>query len=154
MSKKSTKTKKVSNPVGRPSDYSEEKANLICEIISTTTLGLPKICESRNDLPHHDTVRVWRLQYPEFSVKYARAKLTQADLLAEECLDIADNSTSETHNICRLRIDTRKWLASKLLPKQYGDSTLLEQKNEENAQLKSELLALRAELDEKNKKPF
>jgi hypothetical protein len=67
--------------------------------------------------------------------------MQQADLLAEECLEISDdahddikydkdgNETCNTEFVARarLRIDTRKWLAAKLLPKQYGDA-----KKEEN----------------------
>jgi hypothetical protein len=53
-----------------------------------------------------------------------------------------------------LRIDTRKWLASKLLPKQYGDKVIIEQKTEENEKLMSEILELRKKLEAKNKKDY
>jgi len=139
---------------GRPSEYTQEKGDKICKIISTTSLGLPKICSMHEDFPQPSTVREWRLKYEEFSAKYARAKLAQADILAEECLEIADNSISENYNADRLRIDTRKWLASKLLPKQYGDTKLLEQKTEENEKLREELITLRTKLDESNKKEY
>jgi len=151
---KSLKKKKESNPVGRPSSYSEEKTDKICELISTTTMSLDQICILNDDFPDETTVRRWMLKNEEFYRQYARAKMKQADILAEECIKIANSANYEDVAVARLKIDARKWLASKLLPKQYGDSTLLEQKNEENAQLKIELMALRAELDAKNKKPF
>ncbi len=71
--------------------------------------------------------------------RYARAREIQADRMAEEILEIADDATndfmerrgkdgrkkvefnSENVNRSRLRIDTRKWLAGKLKPKVYGD---------------------------------
>jgi hypothetical protein len=120
--------------VGRPTDYNETIAALICERVATSTLGLNKLCTIYEDMPSKFTVNLWRYKHPEFSTLYAQAKLVQADLLAEECLDIADDSTNDTLinedgfetcntewiNRCRLRIDTRKWLAAKLLPKQYG----------------------------------
>lgn len=71
--------------------------------------------------------------------QYARAKEESADSLADEILDIADNATNDWmkrnhgeddpgwvangENIqrSRVRIDTRKWIASKLKPKKYGD---------------------------------
>lgn len=146
--------KKQQKERGRPCKYTEELGNFICEIISTSSIGLPKICESYDFLPHHDTVRKWRLEIPNFSAQYARAKLAQADILAEECLEISDNSTSVNYHTDRLRIDTRKWLASKLLPKQYGDKLLLEEKTEENDRLKEELIKLRRDLDERNQKEF
>lgn len=117
-------------------------------------MGLGEICGDIKDLPVPSTIRLWRLNNPEFSAKYARAKLIQADILAEDCLDIAAISTPESYGPDRLRIDVRKWLASKLLPKQYGDRVLLEQKTEENEQLKEELKALRLKLDKKNKKSY
>ncbi len=152
MPKKEEKANKKT--LGRPRKYTQELGDFICEIISSSSFGLPKICEFHEFLPHESTVRKWRVDFPDFSAKYARAKLAQADILAEECLEIADNSVNENYNVDRLRIDTRKWLASKLLPKQYGDTKLLEQKTEENEQLKEELLILRKELDERNKKEY
>ncbi len=125
---------KAKAKVGRPTDFNDKIASLICERVATSTLGLNKLCALYDDMPVKSTVNQWRYKYPEFSTQYAQAKLFQADLLAEECLDIADDSTNDTLineegfetcntewiNRCRLRIDTRKWLAAKLLPKQYG----------------------------------
>jgi hypothetical protein len=34
---------------------------------------------------------------------------------------IADNATNEDYNVARLKIDSRKWRASKLAPKVYGE---------------------------------
>jgi hypothetical protein len=151
---KKLETIKPKNPEGRPTKYTPELANRICELISTKPVGLGELCTRIKDLPSSSTIRLWRLNNAEFSAKYARAKLIQADILAEDCLDIAACSTPETYTVSRLQIDTRKWLASKLLPKQYGERVLLEQKTEENDKLKEELLALRKELDERNKKEY
>ena len=145
---------KPKRPKGRPREYTKELGDRICEIISTSSAGLAKICNFHDFMPHEETVRRWRLQNEDFSGQYARAKILQADILAEECLEISDNSTAHTFGVDRLRIDTRKWLASKLLPKQYGDKLQLEQKTEENEQLKAELLSVRAELNEYYKKSF
>ena len=125
---------KAKAKTGRPTDYTPELAALICERVATSTLGLNKICLAE-DMPSKFTVNLWRYKYPEFSTQYALAKLVQADLLAEECMEIADDDSEDTKiNMLtgeevannefiarsRLRIDTRKWLAAKLLPKQYG----------------------------------
>lgn len=126
--------------MGRPTDYCQEMADLICQRVATTTMGLARMCEKYDDMPEKSTINLWRYKYPEFSSQYAQAKLKQADLLAEEMLDIADDGTNdwmqsfgesgetiykqngEHVNRSRLRIDTRKFLAAKLLPKQYGDA--------------------------------
>jgi hypothetical protein len=136
--KKYTYSKKM----GRPTIYCEELAAFICEKVATNTFGLSKLCAIYDDMPHSDTINVWRYRYPDFSARYAQAKLFQADLLAEEMLDIADDGrndwmenvtqtqdgsssvgwkfNSEHVQRSRLRIDTRKFLSEKLLLKQYG----------------------------------
>jgi hypothetical protein len=124
---------------GRPTDYCEETAALICERVATNTVGLLRLCAMFPDMPTKATINLWRFKHPEFSAQYAQAKLMQTELLAEECLDIADDSRNDwmesldddeqgegwrlngDHvNRCRLRIDTRKFFAAKLLPKKYG----------------------------------
>ena len=123
--------------IGRPTDYTPELADLICELVASTTCGLQKLCNGHAALPDKVTINRWRHRFPEFRTQYAQAKCEQADLLAEECLDIADDDSGDIKlspdgfELCntefiaraRLRVDTRKWLASKLLPKQYGQKT-------------------------------
>jgi hypothetical protein len=54
---------------------------------------------------------------------YARAREERADLLAKEILEIADTPCTNQVEVAqqRNRLDTRKWLASKLAPRKYGD---------------------------------
>lgn len=89
-------------------------------------------------MPSVQTVFSWMRRFPKFLEQYARAKEESADALADEMLEIADNATNdwmqrhgkddagwvangEHIQRSRVRIDTRKWLASKLKPKKYGD---------------------------------
>ena len=69
-------------------------------------------------------MRGWALnaQHP-FSANYARAREIGYHKLADETLDIADADETEAGQVARdrLRVDTRKWLLSKALPKIYGD---------------------------------
>ena len=135
---------------GRPTKYGEKLAALICERVATHTCGLNRLCEMYDDLPSKFTVNLWRYKHPEFSTLYAQAKLVQADLLAEECLEIADDDSrdvkvnpetgdeylnTEFVARARLRIDTRKWLAMKLLPKQYGDNKKDDNTNDDKSVL-------------------
>lgn len=131
---------------GRPTDYTQELADLICELVASTTCGLIKLCKNNPELPDKATINRWRHRFPDFRAQYALAKCEQADLLAEECLEIADDDTYDTkitpegNEVCntefiarsRLRVDTRKWLASKLLPKQYGQHSEEEQKDKKS----------------------
>jgi len=56
-----------------------------------------------------------------FANQYARAREAQTEALAEQIIPIADDATEEDAQVARLRVDVRKWIASKILPKKYGD---------------------------------
>lgn len=103
---------------GRPSKYTEVLAQEICDRISNGE-SLKHITDG-SDMPSRPTVHSWLLTMPEFLNKYEVAKAMQADVFADEMDDIAHNEGIDTQR-ARLIIDTRKWTASKLKPKKYGD---------------------------------
>ena len=51
-----------------------------------------------------------------------QARENAAQTLAEQALEIADDADPLTERVARLRIDTRKWIASKWAPDTYGDN--------------------------------
>jgi len=106
-------------PAGRPSSYTEKKTDEICALIAQgkSVLEISK----RKDMPVKDTIYKWLARYPEFAEKYTRARECQSEVYAQDILNIADASTPETYQVDRLRIDARKWKASKLAPKKWGD---------------------------------
>jgi len=121
---------------GRPAKYSEALANSICEKLATSNRGLAHICAEEG--VSTTTVFKWLKENPEFADNYARAREAQADFLADEILEIADDGSRDTKTIMKgdvaievedtewtnrskLRVDARKWIASKLKPKKYGD---------------------------------
>lgn len=104
--------------MGRPSDYTPEMAELICEMLADGH-GLKTICD-RDGMPSRSTFRRWLVQVPELRAMYARAREDQADTLADQIADIADD-TDEDANSRRVRVDARKWIAAKLRPGTYGD---------------------------------
>lgn len=155
-----------SKKLGRPSIYTEELADEICNKIATSTVGKNVLCARYEHWPHPDTIRDWVIKKPSFSAKYAKAKQQQIEWLVEEALTVArtdDHDTIVTEddvkcnhewiNRSRLHVDTIKWLASKLAPKIYGDEKQLNLE-EQNAQLKEEMRVLREQLDAKNKKEY
>lgn len=107
-------------PAGRPSDYSEELAAEICELIIEgnslrTIASLP-------DMPAVSTLWRWVSDNKQFQDHYARAKELQAEGLVDEMVQIADSAVDSDSAACaRVRVDTRKWAASKLRPKKYGE---------------------------------
>ena len=123
-------------PLGRPSEYNEIIADAICDELAIGH-SLLKICEA-DDFPSERTVYRWLEQNEDFRQKYARARELQADHYSAEIIDLADKDRitqkrvikadgSEELTILdqtdrtRLQIDARKWYASKLAPKKYGD---------------------------------
>lgn len=115
--------------------YNPEIAKKICELIATNSKSLKKLIEE-NDLPPISTIYDWLASHKEFSEMYARAKEDQAELLADEIIEIADDSSNDVEydertgkkienkefvNRSKLRVDARKWVAAKLKPKKYGD---------------------------------
>jgi hypothetical protein len=51
----------------------------------------------------------------------ARARARGGQSLAEQTLDIADSASPQEAQVAKLRVDTRRWLASKMSPDDYGD---------------------------------
>lgn len=89
-------------------------------------------------MPCKSTVMNWLATDPQFRAAYALAKQLLAETLAEEILEIADDASQdwkegedgpvfdhEHVQRAKLRVDSRKWLAGKLAPKRYGDSSTL-----------------------------
>lgn len=103
---------------GRPSEYSQERADLICEQLALGK-SLRTICAA-DEMPSIATIFNWIRRYPEFLEQYTRAKEESADALTDEMVDIADDKTGDPQRD-RLRVETRKWIAAKLKPKRYGD---------------------------------
>jgi hypothetical protein len=114
--------------MARPSTYTEELAADICEKIALGN-SVRAICRE-DDMPAISTVFLWLSKYPEFSEQYARAKEESAEFHADGMIEIADNASLEEVQKARLQIDTRKWVASKLKPKKYGDKQFNETKFE------------------------
>jgi hypothetical protein len=119
-------------PAGRPPSYSQEKAAAICAQMAEGR-SLVSILDS-DEMPGYSTVMRWLDDYPEFRDKYARAAEQRAERMAEEMLQISDDGkrdfsageggdqfNGEHVQRARLRVDTRKWLLSKMQPKKYGD---------------------------------
>lgn len=121
---------------GRPSDFTQEIADTICERIADGE-SLRSICNGE-DMPNKATVFRWLAGNDTFRDQYARARETQADALFDEILAIADTpqigekrkvkedggvevSTGDMIEHRRLQVDARKWMAGKLRPKKYGD---------------------------------
>lgn len=137
--------------------FSQEKADDIC-IALEDGVSLRTAAESVGESAR--TVLNWTKANPEFLTQYTRAREIGYLLLADKILDISDekevearydgedvrlelNATAVARN--RLRVDTRKWMLSKMLPKIYGDKLELsgDQDNPIKTVSRIELVALK-----------
>ena len=126
-------------PVGRPSMYSDALAAEICRLMAEEGMSVRKLCE-RPDMPSRITIINWLAdeRRAEFLNQYTQAREALADYYAEQTVDISDEEETTTKRNGedvevvfdavavarnRLRMDARKWYASKLAPKKYGDKT-------------------------------
>jgi hypothetical protein len=125
-------------PRGRPSAYTEALADEICRRLASGE-SLSSICRS-DHMPERRTVLQWKLDnYQGFHSRYARAREVQLAAIADELLDLTDDSRNdfmeredrdgnatvvvdrEHLDRTKLRVDTRKWLLTKLMPSTFGD---------------------------------
>jgi hypothetical protein len=127
-------------PAGRPTTYTKKLGDEICSRIASGE-SVRSICRE-SKMPNASTVYLWVIdgKHEEFSNNYERARKAQADHLFEELLEIADDGTndymknkdgvdvlnSEHVQRSRLRLDTRKWYLSKLLPKRFAEKSNIE----------------------------
>lgn len=110
-------------PIGRPSIYSQELADRICERLASGE-SLRSICRD-DGMPSWPTISKWLNEKPDFVTQYARAREDQAEAHADRIIEIADDDSIDP-NHKRIMVDARKWVASKLKPKRYGDKAEVE----------------------------
>jgi hypothetical protein len=150
--------------VARPSKYSQQLADAICELL-VDGKSLRTICSTAK-MPSRSTVIRWLAENEAFRNHYARARELQADTLAEEILDIADKAvlgerlkkdgkgkvlerqTGDMVERSKLMIDARKWYAGKLQPKKYGERVALDHGVQDN--LADKLRAARERAADRN----
>lgn len=117
------------------STFTQEVADTICNRLLEGE-SLTHICTD-STLPNKPCILKWLRDFPEFATQYAHAREMQMELMATEIIDISEEEPMMTITFgengskeCidnagiqrnRLRVDTRKWLMSKLAPKKYGE---------------------------------
>ena len=115
--------------------FSQEIFDEICVRIAEGE-SLRKICKDEK-MPSLVAVWKWLNNSEELVKQYTRAREEQAETLVDEMIDIADYKKDDTYldedgkeiinqeviARSRLRVDARKWVASKLKPKKFGDFT-------------------------------
>ena len=153
--------KKAARKPGRPSLYSEK---LAAEILRRTAEGetLTSICNDAR-MPNRSNVWEWQKKHPEFRDGLARAREEQAWSWSYQAIDIADGAGSRAYGepgtgeagarvmAEKLRIDTRKWFAAKLCPKQFGEKVSQEISGPDGGPLEN-ILSITPEIEDRIKR--
>jgi hypothetical protein len=146
---------------GRPTSFKQSTGDEICKRLAEGE-SLRGICRD-DHMPAASTVFGWLAGSDEklrpFMEQYARAREAQADNLVDEILEISDDGTNdwmerrseaekgagvesgwvlngEHVQRSRLRVDSRKWFASKVYPKKYADKIQQEISGKDGGPLK------------------
>ena len=139
--------------------FSQEIFDEICVRIAEGE-SLRKICKD-DKMPSLVAVWKWLNNSEELVKQYTRAREEQAETFVDEILDIADDNKDDTYlddngkliinqeviARSRLRVDSRKWIASKLKPKRFGDYTKIQAEVKDTSSTSSWLGEVLSEID-------
>jgi len=142
--------------------FSQQIFDEICVRIAEGE-SLRKICKDEK-MPSLVAVWKWLNNSEELVKQYTRAREEQAETLVDEMIDIADYKRDDTYldengneiinqeviARSRLRVEARKWVASKLKPKKFGDYTKIQAEVKDTSASSSWLGEVLSEID-KNK---
>tara|TARA_R100000322_G_scaffold17929_1_gene10511 strand:+ start:939 stop:1559 length:621 start_codon:yes stop_codon:yes gene_type:complete len=150
----------------RPSARKYDRHAITAMVCAQIAQGksLRSILDADDKLPTVRSFLDWMGADGELAIQYAHARQTQYELLADEIVSIADeNYTTDEHGVRerlsseaiqrnRLRVDTRKWMLSKMLPKVYGDKIQTEHTGKDGGPIQLQAVDLRnlsdSELDD------
>lgn len=117
-------------------EYCEDTVVEVLNLITSTPIPYIELHKLYPHLPTYMTLSNWRKKYPEFAERYLQAKRMQVEQLADDLVLISDDASkdvlkrtvvtdegtehSETPNAAaisrsKLRVDTRKWLLSRMV---------------------------------------
>lgn len=123
-------SKRGRNNEGRPSKYTKELADSVCEGISNG-LSVRTVCLDEA-MPSLTTVFKWLRELPEFAHQYARACEERTEAHNESLLEMGEEAIEKAQEVdpkasgavvqaYKLKADNLKWSMSKMKPKKYGD---------------------------------
>lgn len=117
-------------PLGRPSIFTQELADRICERIALGE-SMRSICRDE-EMPAMQTIWRWLRENKIFSERYESATKERTEAQNEILLELGDQALEEAYkadpkaanavvSAVKLKADNLKWVMSKMKPKKYGD---------------------------------
>lgn len=150
-------------PGGRPTKFTQELADLICQRVANNACGLVKLCDMFDDMPAPSTIRLWKDENKQFSAQYLAAQQAKVHFKVENANDMMDSTIlyyTDQHGNKRIdapsvalaiaKANNDKWFASKIARGTYGDNQQQEQTNEKLDKLHQMV----AELEAKKKDEY
>ena len=116
--------------------YKPRVVTKICDLLVKGE-STNKICK-RKGMPSRVTLGKWLVKYPDFAEKYLQAKQIQTYFNVDDIKELADDcdgSSSAAVAKAKLQVDARKWEASKMVPKIYGDKASLNIRDEDKVDM-------------------
>lgn len=119
--------------MGRPSDYTVEISKELCLRISSGR-SVSSVCQD-SGMPSRPTFYKWIADNEDFLNRYREAVKQRAEFHFDEMLVIADEVDAETAEIAKakLKIDTRKWILSRMDATKYGDKMEVDNKSSDGS---------------------
>jgi hypothetical protein len=136
---------------GRPTIYTRELAERICEAVATHPCGLNPLCAMFDWMPDHQTIKTWRRKHSEFLAMYLEAKQLQGLEIMEEMDKNAQDLPAVNEEINRFNAIFRfkQFQLAKLSPRFFGDKPI-----EDNTQNKQQEISQLADMVNKLVKKY
>ena len=118
--------------IGRPTDYTLEKAQYMCERIASCTVPISELCETDEQFPHESNFYKWLLRHSEFRELYLEAREIQGFAYSDKMLRDVDNCPpiSEEIQLQTLKTRTLQWHLTRVANKYFGDKKQVDTKVE------------------------
>jgi len=103
--------------------YTPKLGMRMCKAIAKQDLGFEHLCKL-SWFPGTNQFYRWLMKHEDLALGYARAKRIQAHRMAHQQVEIADESPDHTgpqQMKAKLRCESRRWAASRLAPRSWGD---------------------------------
>lgn len=115
--------KKAKRATGRPSEYSEAKADMICREIEKGRTLTSIIKEMNVSI---DCVYGWLSAYDTFSERYKISRERMARSLTDELIDDTKAAKPEEALLLKVKGNILQWAISRFNPREFGDTKRLE----------------------------
>lgn len=137
---------------GVPRYWTDEKKEKVCAVIINemckgkslnSIINGNEVFEGVEKMPDYSTFLDWVNEDKLLSNKYTRAQMIRADIYFDDIVDIADRQEDATVTVDsevagltittkdatehrKVRIDSRKWVVSRMNPKKYSDKVQID----------------------------